>query len=424
MPPIRRRRYRGHPKLTTIDAARGELFHAWPAAVPGGGILYTSVTGTGPNSMTIEAIIPGRNEHHTVVEAGGHPQYAPSGHLVFFRDGTFVAARFDIVRLQVTGPQARLSEDVAVDSVGAPLAVVSSTGALVYVSKRAGASRLVWISRQGLESPLTDRLDMYDFPRIAPDGHRIVIGVSGDLWVLDTVRSNFTRLTSDNSVGNSYGVWTRDGARVVFRTATGMRIANADGSGEPEMIPDTSVSDFPNAVTVDGTAIAVTRQTADRSGDVYLVSLTGAFKPKPLVSTPSYEGGAKFSPDGRWIVYASDESGRFEVYARPVSGPGRRSLVSAHGGSYPAWSPDGREIFYRQGDKMFAVKVAIGSDLTLSQPEVLFEQRFAFGTLISFANYDVDRDGQRFAAIKDQSNAGRLNVVLNWSAGLDRLIGR
>jgi serine/threonine-protein kinase len=275
-----------------------------------------------------------------------------------------------------------------------------------------------------VETPLEDRVQAYGTPQIGPDGRRLVIDISGDIWVLDIERSSFSRLTGD-SLATGYGAWTPDGARVVFRTALGIRVTSADGTGLPELLPDTSVNDFPNAVTPDGAAVYVTRQTPDRSGDIYLVSLRKEFSPRPVVSTPAYEGGVRLSPDGRWMSYASDESGRFDVWVRPTSGPEGRDIASADGGTNALWSRTGDEILYRQGNRMMAVAVrAAGQRLTFGKPVFLFEQRFVIGTSVTFPNFDLSPDGRRFVVIKNPSNSGRLDVVLNWTQELKRLTGQ
>jgi hypothetical protein len=139
------------------------------------------------------------------------------------------------------------------------------------------------------------------------------------------------------------------------------------------------------------------------------------------VKTPAYEGGARLSPDGKWLAYVSNESGQNEIYVRPFGGPDRRWQVSAQGGTQLVWNPNGREIFFRDGNKMMAVDVSVGAEgLTLSPPHVLFEQRYAFGAGITIANYDVSRDGQRFLMVKDEASAGRLNVVLNAFADVSK----
>jgi hypothetical protein len=153
-----------------------------------------------------------------------------------------------------------------------------------------------------------------------------------------------------------------------------------------------------------------------------VVNLRGDPKPRAVVNTPAFEGGADFSPDGRWLAYASDESGQMQVYLRPFPGPDRKSPVSTQGGSSPRWSKDGKELFYRSGNRMMAVEVATDHELTLSRPQVLFEQRYAFGRTVTGANYDVAADSQRFVMVKEEAGAGRFNLVLNWTEELKRLV--
>ena len=139
------------------------------------------------------------------------------------------------------------------------------------------------------------------------------------------------------------------------------------------------------------------------------------------MNTPAYEGGAQFSPDGRWMAYVSDESGQLQVYVRPYPGPDRKVPVSTQGGTQPVWNRNGRELFYRDMNKMMVVDVTTSPDLVLSQPRQLFEQRYAF-LLRTLTNYDVSADGQRFVMVKDESGSGRLNVVQNWLEDLKRLV--
>ena len=140
------------------------------------------------------------------------------------------------------------------------------------------------------------------------------------------------------------------------------------------------------------------------------------------MKTPGYDGGGQFSPDGHWMAYVSNESGQFEVYVRPYPGPDRKKQVSTQGGTHPKWNRNGKELFYRVGNKMMVVDVSTSPDLTLSQPRVLFEQRYAFGSAQTIPNYDVSPDGQRFIMVKDDSASGRLNIVLNWFEELKRLV--
>jgi serine/threonine-protein kinase len=175
-------------------------------------------------------------------------------------------------------------------------------------------------------------------------------------------------------------------------------------------------------VSADGRTMVFMRSSDETSFDIYVVPLTGGATPTPIVKTAAYEGGARVSPDGRWIIYVSNESGRNEIYLRAFQGPDRRWQVSTDGGTQAVWNPNGREIFYRSGNRMMAVELTTTPNVVLSAPQVLFESRYAFGSGITIANYDVSRDGQRFVMVKDESTAGRLNVVLNWFDELRRLV--
>jgi serine/threonine-protein kinase len=162
------------------------------------------------------------------------------------------------------------------------------------------------------------------------------------------------------------------------------------------------------------------RTRAGTSGDIYVLSLRGDPKLRTVVNTPAFEGGAQFSPDGQWMAYASDESGQMQVYVRPFPGPGRRVPVSTQGGTHPLWARSGKELFYRDGNKMMMVDVSTTPDLVFSAPRQLFEQRYSFLNL-TIPSYDVSPDGQRFVMVKDESGSGRLNVVLNWAEALKQL---
>jgi serine/threonine protein kinase/Tol biopolymer transport system component len=411
-------------QLTTLDTGKNERLHGYPTVVTGGkAILFETVTGDNRIARNIEALSLTTGQRHRVVDAGNSPIYASSGHVIFFRDGVLLAAPFDADKLDVTGPAMAVLENVSLDQLGTPMVGLSSAGSLAYVASGNATKRLVWVSRQGVEQPITDISRPYLNPRLAPDAHRIVVEVAGGyLWIQDTARATFTRLTSGETVGNTFAVWTPDARRIVFRTLTGLRWIDPDGGGGSQAIPGTSVADIPSSISPDGHTLAFIRQTSESGGDIYALSLEGDPQPRAVVKTPGYDGGGQFSPDGRWMAYVSNESGQFEVYLRPYPGPDRKKQVSTQGGTHPKWNRNGKELFYRVGNKMMVVDVSPGPDLTLSQPRVLFEQRYAFGSAQTIPNYDVSPDGQRFVMVKDDSASGRLNIVLNWFEELKALV--
>jgi Tol biopolymer transport system component len=411
----------GTPRqITTLDRANGELSESSPASAAGGkAILFTSITSGRRDTAHIEALALASNSRHVVVESGVRPLLTTTGHLLFFRDGSILAAPFDLDRLQPQAPPVRVVDGLAVDSItGAPMIAVSRTGVVAYPPAAATSSRLVSVSRQGVEQPLGEGARLLQSPSLSPDGRRIVVQSNLDLWVQDLTRGTFVRLTSDDTSGNSYPVWTRDGSRIIFRTMTGLRVIRAEG-GVADPIPNTSSADYPSSVSADGTTLVFSRITEAKSSDVYALSLVGAPNPSPLVTSAAFDGGAQFSPDGRWIAYASDESGQLEVYVRSYPMSDRKWPVSTHGGTGPRWNRNGKEIFYRSGNKIMAADLSVnGHDVVLSAPRLLFEQRYAYGANTALANYDVSLDGKEFIMVKNDLGASHLNVVLNWFAEL------
>ncbi|MGH9257649.1 MAG: TolB family protein [Vicinamibacterales bacterium] len=216
-------------------------------------------------------------------------------------------------------------------------------------------------------------------------------------------------------------MWATNG-RVMFRSATGLRVLSVETGRLSEVIAGTGAPDYPGSVSQDGERLVFVRLSPDTSGDIYVASLRGDPQIRPILKTPAYEGSGRLSPDSRWIVYSSNESGRMEVFIAPFPQVDRKLQVSTEGGTQPVWNPNGQEIFYRSGTKMMSVTVSTSPDLMLGTPRLLFDLRYAFGTGITIPNYDVSPDGQRFVMVKDESGTGRLNVVLNWSEELKRLV--
>jgi serine/threonine-protein kinase len=403
--------------LTTLGGERGDTLHAWPVLLPGGKtMLFGAASG---EQWRIDSLVLATGERRTIVEQGTLPLYASSGHLVFFRGGELLAAPFDVTRVQVTGPAVQAITSLPSNVPGVPVVDVSSSGTVVYAPTNA-VSRLVWVSRQGAEQPLNETLRAYANPRLSPDGTRVVVQ-AGDLWLQDLARATFTRLTLRDAVTNGFPAWTADGRRVMYRSPTGLKVQDTDGSGDGEAIPGTSEFDYPGSVTADGQTLVFLRSSQETSFDIYTLPLADPSRVRPLLNTTAYEGGARLSPDGRWLSYISNESGRNEVYLRPFPGSDRRWQISTEGGTQAIWNPNGKEIFYRNGDRMMAVGLSATPEVALSAPRLLFEQQYAYGAGITIANYDVSRDGQRFLMVKDEASAGRLNVVLNWFSDLARL---
>ena len=206
--------------------------------------------------------------------------------------------------------------------------------------------------------------------------------------------------------------------------ATDLYWKSADGSGTAERLTEGDETHSPVSWSPVGRILAFQRTPEKYNSDLWLQPMDGAREPKPFLATPFAEQGAEFSPDGRWIAYTSNESGRREVYVRPYPGPGPRHQISTAGGGEPAWNPHGKKMFYRSYDgKMMVVGIELTPEVEPGTPKVLFEDRFDRGN-VAVRDYDVTPDGQRFLMIEagEQHVASEIIVVTNWFEELKRLV--
>ncbi len=280
-------------------------------------------------------------------------------------------------------------------------------------------SRLVWASMTGGERPVRSPARGYLTPRVSPDGRLIAFSEANTIWTLDPARNTFTRVTSQIDPIISFPCWSSDGSRIYYRSADGIRVQRADGGGPSTLLPNTGDTNYPNSATPDGQTIVIQHIAPDTASDLYTMPAAGGAL-TPLVVTGAYEAAAQVSPDGKWIIYVSNESGRMEVFLRPLGGPDRRWPVSNSGGLHALWSKDSRRIFYRSGEQMLAVDLTTTPDVRLSEPRVLFEKRFSFGQSITLPNISLSDDGREFLMVQELPGGRHLNLVFNWLTGPGR----
>lgn len=242
-----------------------------------------------------------------------------------------------------------------------------------------------------------------------------------EVWLYELAQGVLSRLTFGGD--NHAPIWTPDGKRIAFGSGrTGNRNIFwkfADGNDVPEQLTSEGHYHYASSWSPDGRTLAFSDDDPTTAEDIWLLTLKGVRQ--PFLQTAFTEKQAVFSPDGRWVAYTSNESGRFEVYVRPFPGPGGRTLVSTNGGTEPVWSPNGSELFYRNGDEMLAVSVAGDLDFTAAKPKLLFEKSYEAGATPT--EYDVSPDGQRFVMIERSGNeSAQISVVLNWFNELERLV--
>ncbi|MFQ5616168.1 MAG: protein kinase, partial [Anaerolineales bacterium] len=424
----------GDPELiTTPDSTEGELGHYYPNVLPGGkAVLFTIRERGGYSETRISVLSLQTGEWRTLVERGTSPHYVPTGHLIYAGAGALLAAPFDLERLQVTGSPVRILDGL-MTLRGAEFSV-SEDGTLVYVP---GAGTwpertLVWVDRQGRAQTLPFPARTYSAPRLSPDEQRLGISIidpqkgNPDVWVCGLAHHTSTRLTFNPNV-DVYSIWTPDGKQVTFASSSprgppDLFWKSAAGTGAEERLTAMEQAQFPTCWSPDGGFLLFTDEHPETRFDIWLLAMADARKPKPWLRTEFNETAAVFSPDGRWVAYQSDESGRYEVYVRPFHGRGAKQQVSMEGGTEPLWAPRGRELFYRNGDKMMVVEVQTESDFTATKPKLLFEGRYLTNRIM--ANYDIPGDSQRFLMIRNDQEAAptQLRIVLNWFDELKRLV--
>jgi serine/threonine-protein kinase len=427
--------------VSTLDSSRGEHSHLWPQILPEGrGILVTMVLGKDFQDFANSQIVvldPKTSRRTVVLEGSPFARYA-GGQIVFVRGGAMFRVPFDLTRLSVTGSPVPLAERVTIDSGnGSASFAVTNEGTLVYAEGPPVVepnSVVLRLDRQGAEKPLPLPAAHYTRPCLSPDGKTLALmkcdGSSCKLFLYDLERNVLSPLTSEP--GRFLNpVWSPDGRRLAYSGfavgAPTLYVKNTDGSGQPQRLTSAptetrEAAEFPDSWSPDGRTIAyilVSRiVTGKGERDVWLVSPDGKQKPRPWLESPYAETASAFSPDGRWMAYVSDESGRKEVYVRPFSGAGGRIKISSDGGAEPVWSRGGRELLYRQGNQFFSVDIRTEPVLAAGTPHVLFSGDFLPGGREDAPfQYAVSADGNVIYAVREiaaPEPERHLAVVTNW----------
>jgi Tol biopolymer transport system component len=409
--------------------ARNEA-HIWPSVLPDGkSVLFTIWSGQPSyDQARIGLLELDTGEWSVVLDGASYARYTPSGHLLFLRGGTIYSAPFDASARKVTGPSGALVAGVRSDPLdGAGLFDVSRTGVLVYAPETGGSPvrRLAWVDRSGERSIITSGTASFSSPRLSPDGNRIAMFLTGQaalsVWVYGISQGTLARVTFGSDEHNV--AWSPDGRRIAFESGRGgvhqVYLRSADGSGADEPVTTGEHNHYLCDWSPDGSALAYVEFHPETGADLWVVELDGDRSGRPLIATRFWEKQATFSPDGRWLAYVSDESGEFEVYARPFPSGEPRIPISSGGGEEPAWSRSGNELFYRSGGRMMSVTVAETPELIAGRPVVLFEGLFHYAPFPT-RTYDVGDDGRFVMVTEPEPSEGvrQLNVLLNWPARL------
>jgi len=420
-------------EMTQLDAARFETSHRWPVFLPDGKhFLYLAANFAGRlenNAIFLGAL--DSQERRLLVSTSANAAYAEPGYLLYLRDKTLVAQSFDRRRYVLSGEPHTLSDEVlyfpvvdrAVFSVSSGAVLVTQTG------KGASLSQVTWFDRSGKPAGTVGMPGTYSNVRLSPDGRRVAVdqtdpdGRNVDIWILEPDRGATTRLTFDPSY-HATPIWSPDGKQILFsvnrKLGFQLHLKNADGSGSED-----EVADF-------GTLSSINPWDWSRDGKYALVRKANELwylswperVAKPLLQVKWTVRNAQFSPDGRWMAYASNETGRMEIYVSPFPTGNGKWQVSSAGGEEPRWRQDGKELSYLSADgKMMAVPVKTGTSFEAGFPAALFQtHRRQPVSAQDVFSYDVSGDGQRFLILSkvDEANPAPLSVLLNWASEIEK----
>lgn len=439
----------GAPRaITELDHKRNEVTQRWPQVLPGArSILYTAHNAGGnydDASIEAQSLATGKR---TILHRGGYyGRYLPSGHLVFVRERTLFAAPMDLARLQLTGPPVPVLLDVVGDpDIGSLEFGFSQTGTAVCLTGLWAPRKrsLVWLDCAGKTQLLPATPGPYGDLRLSPDGRRLALSVrhgigQWHIWIYDLQQDMMTRLTFSGI--NLTPEWHPDGRHLVFvsdrhRGMPCLYWMRADGAGEALRLTENKYIQWPYSFSPDGKWLAYVEPDPETRSDIWILPMEGndpdrpkPGKPQPFLNTAFAEESPAFSPDGSWLAYQSDESGRMEIYVRPFPGPGGKWQVSSSGGKLPVWSRNRKELFYLSEDNQIMVaayKTTRGA-FVAGIARLWSEQRIPVAQN-TIRNFDPAPSGDRFVALAesenppDASSATQLTIFLNFFDEIRRL---
>jgi eukaryotic-like serine/threonine-protein kinase len=422
-----------------LDLAKGENSHRWPSFLPDGKhFLFWARSSKGPHENLVYLGELGSLQTKVLMKSDSIAVYA-SSHLLFLRDQSLMAQPFDLGRMELGGDPAPVAEQVGLNGATArPLFTVSQTGVLLYQGgDSTGAWNLLWSDREGKQLGFAAQADRYVAPALSRDDSRLAVMIFngvygvGDIWVLDLTRGTRTRLTFGDQAGPSNQntpVWTPDGKTIVYSSSEkgGQHIyaKAADGSGSERVVlenPDDI--EYPDSFSPDGRYLVYERKVTktDTGLHLWVLPMFGDGKPFPIVQTAFEERAGQVSPDGKWLAYRNNETGRSEVYITAFPGGGAKWQVSTNGGGAPKWRKDGKELYFLDpSENITAVDVnASGNAVSLGIPHVLFR---ALDIQPEYGPYDVTGDGKKFLLNSGNVKEGSapFTLVQNWPAELKK----
>ncbi|HEY3204492.1 MAG TPA: protein kinase, partial [Thermoanaerobaculia bacterium] len=411
--------------IVRLDPKRKERQIGWPEFLPDGRHFLYMAAADRPEDSVYRIASLDSKENRPFAPAQSLITYVEPGYLLYLRDKTLVAQPFDAKALKTTGEPVPIAEHIGTDAVGLARFSVSREGTLVYRTGDAG-NRMVWVDRGGKElETLGDPAEHHD-PSLSPDGARLafdsVDSRSGktDLWIRDLSRGVSSRFTF--GAGDSFAPsWSPDGRRIAFSNKVDLFEKPADGQGAETPLVKSDELKIVSDWSRDGRYIAFVNRSPQTNFDIWILPTFGDRKAFPWLKTSFNENWPVFTPDGRFLAYQSNESGRQEIYVQSFPGPGGKWQISNAGGTEPHWRDDGKELYYRSADqKITAVDIRAGDTFEAGVPKPLFPVHLETG--LARNRYLPSRDGQRFLLVATPSRDAMTptTVVLNWFTDLGR----
>jgi serine/threonine-protein kinase len=416
--------------LTQLKA--GEATHRWPQILPGSKyVLFTANTGSNWENASIEIQSLKTGQRKTLHRGGSYGRYVSTGHLVYVHGSTLYAAPLDLHREELTGPPTPILGDISNSPVtGSAQFDISASpaghGSLVYLTGKGPQMGIYSLDSTGNTQPLHTAPGTYQSLRFSPDGKRLAVtAFSGEmgLWILDSERNNFLRLTS--TPGDNLPVWSPDGRHIAYQNSqTGLFWVRSDASSPPEHLLKADYPVYPRSLSPDGKRLAYAEANPETGTDIWTLRLERngsdhpvAAEPEAFLRTAANEFDPAFSPDGRWMAYTSDDSGDLEVYVRPFPGPGGKWRISTETGRIPVWSKSGRELAYEtlDGRLMMVPYVVDGDTFTPGKPRLWSSQAPQIGN-----SMDLAPDGKHFAVLMTEPGStaqrppGGVPLLLNF----------
>ena len=408
--------------VTTVDPPR-QVSHRFPRFLPDGRHFLYFAVGT-PEGRGVYVGSLDNNERKRLLDADSAAVFVPANLLVFTRQRTLFAQPFDVKRLETAGDPIPIADGLNsnLDWVAEPSFSVSNRGTIAYRLAK-NENQLMWLDRSGRQTEAIGEPDttVSQEMRLSPDARTLALARSlngnFDLWLIELARKVLRRLTF-NPADDNNPVWSPDGNRIAFSSRQKLGNHNiymkpVNGTGSEEPLVESSENTFPQDWSSDGRFLLYLVDSAKTASDVWALSLADR-KSFPIVQTNADEGNARFSSDGRWVVFTSNETGRYEVYVQPFPGPAAKSApISTNGGINPQWRSDGKEIFYLGLDnRLMAVPVTLHTNAQVESgvPVALFALR-------PRSEYEASRDGERFLihSLTEDASSSPITIVLNWA---------